>query len=47
MPTAKTPKEWQPSRVLKVGGVEIGIVGFSNEDIPELTKPGSLGRSMS
>ena len=39
----KTPKEWQPSRVLKVGGVEIGFVGFSNEDIPVLTTPGSLG----
>jgi 2',3'-cyclic-nucleotide 2'-phosphodiesterase (5'-nucleotidase family)/predicted AlkP superfamily phosphohydrolase/phosphomutase len=39
----ETPKEWQPSQVLKVGGLEIGFVGFSNEDIPELTTPGSLG----
>ncbi|MCI0686129.1 MAG: 5'-nucleotidase C-terminal domain-containing protein [Sporichthyaceae bacterium] len=38
-----TPNEWRPSRVLKFGGLEIGIVGFSNEDIPVLTTPGSLG----
>ncbi len=39
----KTPTEWQPSQVLTFGGVKIGVVGFSNEDIPELTRPGSLG----
>src|SRR5262245_23660361 len=38
-----TPAEWQPSQVLKFGGLEIGVVGFSNEDIPILTAAGSLG----
>src|SRR6266508_3606696 len=39
----RTPREWQPSRVFNVGGLRVGVVGFSNEDIPELTTPGSLG----
>lgn len=39
----RTPDEWQPSTVVRVGGLRVGVVGFSNEDIPELTKPGSLG----
>ena len=38
-----TPNDWRPSRLLQFGGLDVGIVGFSNEDIPELTKPGSLG----
>jgi 2',3'-cyclic-nucleotide 2'-phosphodiesterase (5'-nucleotidase family)/predicted AlkP superfamily phosphohydrolase/phosphomutase len=39
-----TPAEWSPSRVFEFGDdVRLGVVGFSNEDIPELTKPGSLG----
>jgi 2',3'-cyclic-nucleotide 2'-phosphodiesterase (5'-nucleotidase family)/predicted AlkP superfamily phosphohydrolase/phosphomutase len=38
-----TPKEWRPSQVFEFGGLEVGVVGFSNEDIPELTTPGSLG----
>jgi len=41
--TGKTPAEWSPSRTFDVGGVRIAVIGFSNEDIPELTKPGSLG----
>src|SRR5262245_14216487 len=39
----RTPNDWRPSRLLQFGGLDIGIVGFSNEDIPELVKPGSLG----
>jgi 2',3'-cyclic-nucleotide 2'-phosphodiesterase (5'-nucleotidase family)/predicted AlkP superfamily phosphohydrolase/phosphomutase len=39
----RTPNDWRPSRLLQFGGLDVGIVGFSNEDIPELTKPGSLG----
>ena len=39
----KTPAEWSPSAVVDVfGGVKVGIVGFSNDDIPELTSPGAL-----
>jgi 2',3'-cyclic-nucleotide 2'-phosphodiesterase (5'-nucleotidase family)/predicted AlkP superfamily phosphohydrolase/phosphomutase len=41
--TADTPAEWSKSRNFDIGGVRISIIGFSNEDIPELTKPGSLG----
>ncbi len=40
----KTPAEWSPSRVFDVfDGVKLGLVGFSNEDIPQLTFPGALG----
>jgi len=39
-----TPAEWSPSAVVDTyGGVKVGFVGFSNDDIPELTKPGALG----
>jgi 2',3'-cyclic-nucleotide 2'-phosphodiesterase (5'-nucleotidase family)/predicted AlkP superfamily phosphohydrolase/phosphomutase len=39
----KTPAEWSPSAVVDVfDGVKVGIVGFSNDDIPELTSPGAL-----
>ena len=41
--TGKTPAEWAPSRTVDFGDVKLAVVGFSNEDIPELTKPGSLG----
>ena len=41
--TGKTPPEWAPSRTVDLGGVRVAVIGFSNEDIPELTKPGSLG----
>jgi 2',3'-cyclic-nucleotide 2'-phosphodiesterase (5'-nucleotidase family) len=40
----KTPAEWSKSKVVQIEpGLRFGIVGFSNPDIPELTKPGSLG----
>jgi 2',3'-cyclic-nucleotide 2'-phosphodiesterase (5'-nucleotidase family) len=32
-----------PSLLLDLGGVKLGLVGFSNPDIPQLTKPGALG----
>jgi 2',3'-cyclic-nucleotide 2'-phosphodiesterase (5'-nucleotidase family)/predicted AlkP superfamily phosphohydrolase/phosphomutase len=39
----KTPAEWKPSQVFDVfDGAKLGVVGFSNEDIPELTRPGAL-----
>jgi 2',3'-cyclic-nucleotide 2'-phosphodiesterase (5'-nucleotidase family)/predicted AlkP superfamily phosphohydrolase/phosphomutase len=41
--TSDPPPEWSKSRVVTLGGVRLGVVGFSNPDIPELTKPGSLG----
>ncbi|MGH2591553.1 MAG: 5'-nucleotidase C-terminal domain-containing protein [Actinomycetota bacterium] len=41
--TNDTPPEWSKSRVFDFGGVRVGFIGFSNEDIPTLTKPGSLG----
>jgi 2',3'-cyclic-nucleotide 2'-phosphodiesterase (5'-nucleotidase family) len=41
--TGDTPEEWSKSRVLTFGGVKVGFIGFSNEDIPVLTTPGSLG----
>jgi 2',3'-cyclic-nucleotide 2'-phosphodiesterase (5'-nucleotidase family)/predicted AlkP superfamily phosphohydrolase/phosphomutase len=41
--TGKTPAQWAPSRIVDIGGVKLAVIGFSNEDIPELTKPGSLG----
>ncbi len=34
---------FQPSMVFDVGGVSVGLVGFSNPDIPNLTRPGALG----
>jgi 2',3'-cyclic-nucleotide 2'-phosphodiesterase (5'-nucleotidase family)/predicted AlkP superfamily phosphohydrolase/phosphomutase len=41
--TGKAPAEWAPSRTIDFGGVKVAVIGFSNEDIPGLTKPGSLG----
>ncbi len=39
-----TPAEWAKSKVFTIEpGLRVGFVGFSNPDIPELTKPGSLG----
>jgi 2',3'-cyclic-nucleotide 2'-phosphodiesterase (5'-nucleotidase family) len=39
----KTPPEWAPSAVVDVfGGVKLGIVGFSNDDLLELTAPGAI-----
>jgi 2',3'-cyclic-nucleotide 2'-phosphodiesterase (5'-nucleotidase family)/predicted AlkP superfamily phosphohydrolase/phosphomutase len=40
----RTPPEWAKSKVFTIEpGLRVGFVGFSNPDIPELTKPGSLG----
>jgi 2',3'-cyclic-nucleotide 2'-phosphodiesterase (5'-nucleotidase family)/predicted AlkP superfamily phosphohydrolase/phosphomutase len=39
----RTPAEWKPSAVVDVfDGVKVGIVGFSNDDIPTLTSRGAL-----
>jgi 2',3'-cyclic-nucleotide 2'-phosphodiesterase (5'-nucleotidase family)/predicted AlkP superfamily phosphohydrolase/phosphomutase len=42
--TGQTPPEWSKSHLEQTGfPYRIGVVGFSNPDIPELTRPGSLG----
>ena len=39
-----TPAEWRPSKVFSVfGGLKLGLIGFSNDDLPTLTSPGNLG----
>jgi 2',3'-cyclic-nucleotide 2'-phosphodiesterase (5'-nucleotidase family)/predicted AlkP superfamily phosphohydrolase/phosphomutase len=38
----RTPAEWSPSTVFSFAGVKLGLVGFSNEDIPSLIFPGGL-----
>jgi 2',3'-cyclic-nucleotide 2'-phosphodiesterase (5'-nucleotidase family) len=38
----KTPAEWSPSHVFTFDGVKVGVIGFSNDDIPELTSPAAL-----
>jgi 2',3'-cyclic-nucleotide 2'-phosphodiesterase (5'-nucleotidase family) len=35
----KTPKEWKPSTIVKIGQTKIGLVGFTNEDAPTLVSP--------
>lgn len=37
------PAEWAQSKVFNFEGGKLGLIGFSNEDIPQLTFPGSLG----
>jgi 2',3'-cyclic-nucleotide 2'-phosphodiesterase (5'-nucleotidase family) len=41
--TNNTPEEWSKSVTFSFGGTKLGLVGFSNEDIPTLTFPGALG----
>ncbi|MGH2634604.1 MAG: alkaline phosphatase family protein [Actinomycetota bacterium] len=40
--TGRTPDEWSPSTVIRLGGLKIGVVGFSNEDLTTLIFPGNL-----
>ena len=39
-----TPAEWSPSRVFDTtfGSVKVGIIGFSNDDLPTLINPAGL-----
>jgi len=40
----RTPPEWSPSKVFDVfDGGKLGVVGFSNDDLPTLTSPNALG----
>ena len=41
-PVAGDPP-FMPSLLFEVEGVSIGLIGFSNPDIPQLTRPGALG----
>src|SRR5919109_748265 len=40
----KTPAEWSKSKVFDTtfGGIKVGIVGFSNDDLPTLINPAGL-----
>jgi hypothetical protein len=40
--TGKPPRQWQASRTFHFEDFRVGIVGFSNEDIPALIFPGNL-----
>ena len=42
-PTSGGPAPWMPSVTFQFEGVELGLIGFSNTDIPNLTRPGALG----
>lgn len=40
----RTPPEWAPSAVVtEFGGAKLGLVGFSNDDLPQLVPPAALG----
>lgn len=39
----RTPLQWAPSKIFTIDGVKVALVGFSNDDIPELVSPNSLG----
>ncbi len=38
----RTPPEWDPYRIFTVGGVKLALVGFSNDDLLQLTSPANL-----
>ncbi|HEU0164303.1 MAG TPA: 5'-nucleotidase C-terminal domain-containing protein, partial [Thermomicrobiales bacterium] len=42
-PNPVTGTPWSPSTTFEFNGVTLGLVGFSNDDIPTLTRPGALG----
>ncbi len=39
----QTPDEWAPSEVFNFEGGRLGLVGFSNDDLPTLVAPDALG----
>jgi 2',3'-cyclic-nucleotide 2'-phosphodiesterase (5'-nucleotidase family)/predicted AlkP superfamily phosphohydrolase/phosphomutase len=41
-PNGQTPEEWSRSQVFHFEGVKVGVVGFSNEDLPQLISPNAL-----
>ncbi|HEY7198112.1 MAG TPA: 5'-nucleotidase C-terminal domain-containing protein [Gaiellaceae bacterium] len=42
-PNGQTPAEWSKSAVYRVGGVKVGVVGYTTESTPSLLFPGRLG----
>jgi 2',3'-cyclic-nucleotide 2'-phosphodiesterase (5'-nucleotidase family) len=40
----ETPAEWSPSQVFSTtfDGGRLGLIGFSNDDLPDLTSPSNL-----
>ena len=38
----KTPAEWSPSTVFSFDGFKLGLIGFSNADLPTLISPSAL-----
>jgi 2',3'-cyclic-nucleotide 2'-phosphodiesterase (5'-nucleotidase family) len=40
----RTPAEWSPSKVFvdTFDGVKVGVIGFSNDDLPDLISPNAL-----
>ncbi|MBI2764006.1 MAG: 5'-nucleotidase C-terminal domain-containing protein [Chloroflexi bacterium] len=41
--SGKTPAEWKPSQVFSFPGGKLGVVGFTNEDAPQLVAPDAFG----
>lgn len=41
--TGLTPAEWRPFHIFEFEGVKVGVIGYSNPDIPQLIFPGNLG----
>jgi len=39
----RTPAEWSPSTIFNLPGVRLGVIGFSNADIPDLIAGNALG----
>ncbi|HKY55920.1 MAG TPA: 5'-nucleotidase C-terminal domain-containing protein, partial [Anaerolineales bacterium] len=37
--TSDPPAEWSKSKVFDIGGVKVGIIGFTNDDAPTLVAP--------
>ena len=40
--TGDTPNEWSKSKVFNLGGVKIGLIGFTNDDAPTLVSPSAF-----
>jgi 2',3'-cyclic-nucleotide 2'-phosphodiesterase (5'-nucleotidase family)/predicted AlkP superfamily phosphohydrolase/phosphomutase len=40
--TGEPPPEWSKSRTVKLDGIDVGIIGFTNDDAPTLVFPGAF-----
>ncbi|MGB3306234.1 MAG: 5'-nucleotidase C-terminal domain-containing protein, partial [Thermomicrobiales bacterium] len=45
-PNSETGTPWAPSARFEFNGVTLGLIGFTNDDLPSLTRPGALGPFM-